>query len=149
MIKFNNQFSITNTQYMNYWMVKTEPNSYSWEDLVKKREDVWDGVRNYQARNFLKAMQKGDLVLFYHSGKDKAIVGVAEVSEEAFPDPKDTAWEAVALRAKTTLTKPITLQQIKAEDRLSEMLMLKQSRLSVMAVTPPEFELILKMGTLN
>ncbi|MBS4073162.1 MAG: EVE domain-containing protein [Algoriphagus sp.] len=132
---------------MNYWMVKTEPTSYSWEDLVKKGEDVWDGVRNYQARNFLKAMQKGDGVLFYHSGKDKAIVGVAEVSEEAFPDPKDPAWEAVILRAKTTLANPVTLQQIKAEDRLSEMLMLRQSRLSVMAVTPTEFELVLKMGS--
>ena len=108
---------------------------------------MWDGVRNYQARNFLKAMQKGDGVLFYHSGKDKAIVGVAEVSEEAFPDPKDPAWEAVILRAKTTLANPVTLQQIKAEDRLSEMLMLRQSRLSVMAVTPTEFELVLKMGS--
>lgn len=131
---------------MNYWMVKTEPTSYSWEDLVKKGEDVWDGVRNYQARNFLKAMQKGDLVLFYHSGKDKAIVGVAEVSEESFPDPKDPAWEAVSLRAKNALSNPVTLSQIKEEDRLSEMLMLKQSRLSVMSVTPSEFELILKMG---
>lgn len=131
---------------MNYWMVKTEPTSYSWEDLVKKGEDVWDGVRNYQARNFLKAMQKGDLVLFYHSGKDKAIVGVAEVSEESFPDPKDPAWEAVSLRAKNALSNPVTLSQIKEEDRLSEMLMLKQSRLSVMSVTPSEFELILNMG---
>ena len=134
---------------MNYWMVKTEPTSYSWEDLVKKGEDVWDGVRNYQARNFLKAMQKGDLVLFYHSGKDKAIVGVAEVSEEAFPDPKDTAWEAVTLRAKNALTNHVTLAQIKAEDRLSKMLMLRQSRLSVMSVTTTEFELILKMGSSN
>ena len=132
---------------MHYWMVKTEPTSYSWEDLVKKGEDVWDGVRNYQARNFLKAMQKGDLVLFYHSGKDKSIVGVAEVAEEAFPDPKDASWEAVALRAKKVLTNQVTLAQIKAEDRLSEMLMLRQSRLSVMAVTPTEFELILKMGS--
>lgn len=131
---------------MNYWMVKTEPTSYSWEDLVKKGEDVWDGVRNYQARNFLKAMQKGDMVLFYHSGKDKAIVGVAEVVEEAFPDPKDSAWEAVSLRAKNALSNPVTLSQIKEEDRLSEMLMLRQSRLSVMSVTPSEFELILRMG---
>ena len=131
---------------MNYWMVKTEPTSYSWEDLVKKGEDVWDGVRNYQARNFLKAMQKGDMVLFYHSGKDKAIVGVAEVVEEAFPDPKDPDWEAVSLKAKNALSNPVTLSQIKAEDQLSEMLMLRQSRLSVMSVTPSEFELIQKMG---
>lgn len=131
---------------MNYWMVKTEPTSYSWEDLVKKGEDVWDGVRNYQARNFLKAMQKGDLVLFYHSGKDKAIVGVAEVADEAFPDPKDSDWEAVSLKAKNALSNPVNLSQIKAEDRLSEMLMLRQSRLSVMSVTHSEFDLIMKMG---
>jgi predicted RNA-binding protein with PUA-like domain len=131
---------------MNYWMVKTEPSSYSWEDLVHKGEDVWDGVRNYQARNFLKSMQKGDLVLFYHSGKDKAVVGIAEVVEEAFPDPKDAAWEAVRLCSKRAFTLPVTLQQIKAEDRLADMLMLKQSRLSVMSVTPSEFELILKMS---
>ena len=131
---------------MNYWMVKTEPSSYSWEDFQAKGEDVWDGVRNYQARNFLKAMQLGDPVLFYHSGKDKAIVGVAEVSEEAFPDPKDADWVAVKLKVKKSLPQSVTLQAIKAEDRLSEMLMLRQSRLSVMSVTREEFELILKMG---
>lgn len=131
---------------MNYWMVKTEPSSYSWEDFQAKREDIWDGVRNYQARNFLKEMHLGDPVLFYHSGKDKAIVGVAEVSEEAFPDPKDADWVAVKLKVKNPLKKPVTLQSIKAEDNLSEMLMLRQSRLSVMSVTREEFDLILKMG---
>ncbi|GMQ24777.1 EVE domain-containing protein [Algoriphagus sp. oki45] len=131
---------------MNYWMVKSEPTSYSWTDFEKKGEDVWDGVRNYQARNFLKEMKKGDQVLFYHSGKDKAVVGVAEVSEEAFPDPKDGDWVAVNLKAKTPFQNPVSLSAIKAEDRLSEMLMLKQSRLSVMSVTKPEFDLILKMS---
>ncbi len=131
---------------MNYWMVKTEPNSYSWDDFLKKGEDVWDGVRNYQARNFLKDMQLGDPVLFYHSGKDKAVVGVAEVSKEAYPDPKDDAWVAVSLKVKQGLDSPVTLEAIKGEDRLSEMLMLRQSRLSVMSVTKAEFELILKMG---
>ncbi|WP_026951467.1 EVE domain-containing protein [Algoriphagus mannitolivorans] len=131
---------------MNYWMVKTEPTSYSWEDFLAKGEDVWDGVRNYQARNFLKEMKKGDLVLFYHSGKEKAVVGVSEVSEEAFPDPKDEAWVAVKLKAKQTLKRPVSLAEIKSEDRLSEMLMLKQSRLSVMAVSPEEFELLIKMS---
>lgn len=131
---------------MNYWMVKTEPTSYSWKDFLAKGEDVWDGVRNYQARNFLKEMKKGDLVLFYHSGKEKAVVGVSEVSEEAFPDPKDEAWVAVKLKAKQGLRKPVSLAQIKSEDRLSDMLMLKQSRLSVMAVTPEEFELLIKMS---
>lgn len=131
---------------MNYWMVKTEPNSYSWEDFSKKSEDVWDGVRNYQARNFLKEMQQGDPVLFYHSGKDKAVVGLAEVSVEAFPDPKDEAWVAVSLKVKQALKNPVTLETIKAEDGLSEMLMLRQSRLSVMSVTKDEFNLILNLS---
>lgn len=131
---------------MNYWMVKTEPSTYSWEDFQERGEDVWDGVRNYQARNFLKEMRLGDPVLFYHSGKDKAVVGVAEVSEEAFPDPKDGDWVAVKLKVNSALPNPVSLQSIKAEDLLSEMLMLRQSRLSVMSVTDQEFELILKMG---
>lgn len=131
---------------MNYWMVKTEPNSYSWDDFTKNGEDVWDGVRNYQARNFLKEMQLGDPVLFYHSGKDKAVVGVAEVSQEAFPDPKDGAWVAVSLKVKQALANPVTLETIKAEDRLSGMLMLRQSRLSVMSVSKDEFNVILGLG---
>ena len=131
---------------MNYWMVKTEPNSYSWEDFVKKEEDVWDGVRNFQARNFLREMHTGDPVLFYHSGKDKAVVGVAEVSREAFPDPKDEAWVAVGLKVKQALDNPVSLEKIKSEDRLSAMLMLRQSRLSVMSVAKDEFNLILAMG---
>ncbi|MBN7817122.1 EVE domain-containing protein [Algoriphagus pacificus] len=132
---------------MNYWMVKSEPSSYSWEDFVAKKEDVWDGVRNYQARNFLRAMQLGDLVLFYHSGKDKAVVGIAEVSEENFPDPKDKDWLAVKLKVNSTLKNPVSLQAIKSEDALSDMLMLRQSRLSVMSLEKAEFELILKMGS--
>ena len=131
---------------MNYWMVKTEPNSYSWDDFAKKGEDVWDGVRNYQARTFLKEMQLGDPVLFYHSGKDKAVVGIAEVSEEAFPDPKDEAWVAVKLKVKQTMQHPVTLETIKSEDQLSGMLMLRQSRLSVMAMTKEEFNLILALS---
>lgn len=131
---------------MNYWMVKTEPSSYSWDDFVKKGQDVWDGVRNYQARNFLKEMHLGDPVLFYHSGKDKAVVGLAEVSQEAFPDPKDESWVAVGLKVKQALNNPVSLEVIKAEDRLSEMLMLRQSRLSVMSVTKEEFNLILAMA---
>lgn len=131
---------------MNYWMVKSEPESYSWEDFLKKGEDIWDGVRNFQARNYLRQMQVGDAVLFYHSGKAKAIVGVAEVSQEEFPDPKDQAWIAVKLRAKQPLKNPVTLAEIKAEDRLSELPMLRQSRLSVLPVAKDEFELLLKMS---
>ena len=132
---------------MNYWMVKSEPTSYSWTDFEKKGEDVWDGVRIYQARNFLREMKKGDQVLFYHSGKDKAVVGIAEVSEEAFPDPKDGDWVAINLKVKSPFQNPVSLLAIKADDRLSEMLMLKQSRLSVMSVTKAEFDLILKMSS--
>ena len=131
---------------MNYWLVKSEPGSYSWEDLVAKGEDVWDGVRNYQARNFLREMKKGDLVYFYHSGKEKAIIGLAEVSEEAFPDPKDADWVAVKIKEKQKLKNPITLSQIKSEDLLSDMLLIKQSRLSVMPVKKSEFDKIQKMS---
>lgn len=128
-------------------MVKSEPASYSWDDFAAKQEDVWDGVRNYQARNSLRDMRLGDAVLFYHSGKDKAVVGIAEVSEEAFPDPKDSAWIAVKLKAKKPLKSPVTLEMIKSEDRLSELPMLKQSRLSVLTVGKEEFDLLLKMGS--
>ncbi len=127
-------------------MVKSEPASYSWDDFSAKVEDVWDGVRNFQARNSLREMQLGDAVLFYHSGKDKAVVGIADVSEEAFPDPKDPAWVAVKLKARRPLKSPVTLEMIKAEDRLSEFPILKQSRLSVLPVGKEEFELLLKMG---
>ena len=131
---------------MNYWMVKSEPESYSWEDFLKIGEDVWDGVRNFQARNYLSQMQTGDLVFFYHSGKSKAIVGVAEVSQAGFPDPKDLEWIAVKLKAKQPLKNPVTLADIKAEDRLAELPMLRQSRLSVLPVAKDEFELLLKMS---
>jgi predicted RNA-binding protein with PUA-like domain len=131
---------------MNYWMVKSEPESYSWEDFLKIGEDVWDGVRNFQARNYLRQMQIGDLVFFYHSGKSKAIVGVAEVSQAGFPDPKDLEWIAVKLKAKQPLKNPVTLADIKAEDRLAELPMLRQSRLSVLPVAKDEFELLLKMS---
>lgn len=128
-------------------MVKSEPGSYSWSDFVSKNEDIWDGVRNFQARNYLREMQLGDLVFFYHSGKEKAIVGIAEVSEEPFPDPKDEAWTAVKLKVKSDLKNAIPLAAIKAEDRLSELPMLKQSRLSVLPVGKEAFDLLLKMGS--
>ncbi|WP_323827071.1 EVE domain-containing protein [Algoriphagus persicinus] len=132
---------------MRYWIVKSEPGSYSWDDFVEKDEDIWDGVRNYQARNYLQEMQQGDLVFFYHSGKDKAIVGIAEVSQEQFPDPADKAWTAVKLKVKRPLKSSIPLSSIKAEDRLSDLPMLKQSRLSVLPVTQEEFDLLLNMGS--
>ncbi|MFC5625723.1 EVE domain-containing protein [Algoriphagus winogradskyi] len=132
---------------MKYWMVKSEPSSYSWSDFVAKNEDIWDGVRNFQARNYLREMQMGDLVFFYHSGKEKAIVGIAEVSQEQFPDPKDEAWTAVKLKVKSPLKNAIPLAAIKDEDRLSDLPMLKQSRLSVLPVGKEAFDLLLKMGS--
>ena len=132
---------------MKYWIVKSEPESYSWDDFVFKNEDVWDGVRNYQARNFLREMRIGDLVFFYHSGKEKAIVGIAEVSQEKFPDPTDEAWTAVKLKVKSALKNSVALASIKAEDRLSDLPMLKQSRLSVLPVGKEEFDLLLKMSS--
>ncbi|WP_373496166.1 EVE domain-containing protein [Aquiflexum sp.] len=135
---------------MNYWLVKSEPESYSWDDLNKKREDIWDGIRNYQARNFLKEMKLGEKVLFYHSGKPKEIVGIAEISEEAFPDPndkEDKGWVAVKIKPLKVLSKPVTLEQIKSEDQLSNLLLIKQSRLSVMAVEKSHYDHIIKLSS--
>lgn len=134
---------------MNYWLVKSEPNAYSWDDLCKEEEVVWDGIRNYQARNFLKDMKKGDQAFYYHSGKDKEIVGIAEVTEEAFPDPKDKeekGWVNVKIKAAKKLDKTVSLEQIKQEDLLSDILLIKQSRLSVVPLTKIQFNHILKMG---
>lgn len=133
---------------MNYWLVKSEPESYSWEDLQSKGEDIWDGIRNYQARNYLKEMKVGDQVLFYHSGKTKEIVGLAKVSMEAFPDPNDKeqkGWMAVKLVPSKSFPKPLQLEQIKSDDLLNGMVLLKQSRLSVMPLEKPQFEHIIKI----
>ncbi|WP_143961880.1 EVE domain-containing protein [Litoribacter populi] len=134
---------------MKYWLVKTEPETYGWDDLESRKEDIWDGVRNYQARNFLKEMQEGDAVLVYHSGKHREVVGVAKVSKAAFSDPADKeekGWVAVKLAAERKLDRAVSLQEIKSQAELSEMLLLKQSRLSVMGLTAGEFEYILQLG---
>ncbi|MFC3415614.1 EVE domain-containing protein [Algoriphagus hitonicola] len=128
-----------------YWMVKSEPSSYSWEDFESKGMDVWDGVRNYQARNYLREMKLKDQVLFYHSGKEKAVVGLAEVVAEAYPEPKAEDWVSVDLKAVRKLDSPVSLQAIKAEEGLSELPILKQSRLSVLPLSKEEFELLIKM----
>lgn len=135
---------------MNYWLVKSEPSEYGWEDLFSKGEDIWDGIRNYQARNFLKEMKTGDLVLFYHSGKNKEIVGVAKVSEEAFPDledGEDKGWVAVKIKPHQKLKNPVTLDQIKADDLLATLHLVKQSRLSTMPVEKSQFDHIIKLGS--
>jgi predicted RNA-binding protein with PUA-like domain len=127
---------------MNYWLVKQEPEKYSFDDLVKDKKTVWDGVRNYQARNNLRDMKKGDQVLFYHTGSDKAVVGIAEVERENFPDPADENWIAVEIKPVEKFKKAVTLDEIKTEKSLENIALIKQSRLSVMPLTRKEFEKI-------
>ena len=132
---------------MSYWIVKTEPSTYSWKDLESKGEDTWDGVRNFQARNNLNQMKQGDFVLLYHSGAEKAVVGLAQVSQEAFPDPQDAAWVAVKLKAVRALATPLTLYQMQAEPDLAGISLLKQSRLSVHALSEKAYTLICKLSS--
>ncbi|GAB3922455.1 EVE domain-containing protein [Larkinella terrae] len=134
---------------MNYWLVKSEPESYSWDDFVEQGKAVWDGVRNYAARNNLAAMRLGDQVLFYHSVEGKQVVGIAKVSHESYPDPtipEDPRWVAVELEPVAPLPKPVTLQQIKSEPLLQNIPLIRLSRLSVVPVSPNEFECILALG---
>lgn len=128
--------------------MKQEPEKYPWAQFVKDKGTYWDGVRNYQARNNLRAMRKGDLVLFYHSVSEKAVVGVAKVTREAYADPtaKEGDWSVVDLKPIKAMAAPVTLAQIKAEPKLAGMGLLKQSRLSVSPVSTAEFKRVLKMG---
>ncbi len=136
---------------MNYWLVKSEPETYSWNDLVKDGSTSWDGVRNYAARIHLKAMKKGDKVLVYHSGGESSIIGIASVqsAKGGYQDPttKDEAWVSVMLKAEKALKKPVTLAQVKADKRLKNMPLVKIGRLSVQPVQPEEFDAIVAMGS--
>lgn len=136
---------------MNYWLVKSEPFKYSWEQFAKDGRTFWDGVRNYTARNNLRAMKKGDRVLFYHSNEGLAIVGIAEVVKEAYQDPTtiDPNWVAVDLKPVKSLPKPVTLAQVKAESALEDMDLVRLSRLSVGAVKEGEYKKVLVMGGLK
>ena len=131
-----------------YWLMKSEPETYSIEDLERERVAGWDGVRNYQARNNLRAMKKADLVFFYHSVSDKEIVGVAKVTREHYPDPtaKEGDWSVVDLAAAEPMKKPVSLAQIKVDKSLVDIALIKQSRLSVMPITEAEFRRILELG---
>jgi predicted RNA-binding protein with PUA-like domain len=131
---------------MNYWLVKSEPGTFSWDDLVRDKKTVWDGVRNFQARNNLKNMKKGDLAFFYHSGEDKAIVGIGKIIKEGYPEPKDIEWIAVDIAPDKKLKKAVTLAQIKADKRLVNMVLVKASRLSVQPVRAEEFDLIMALS---
>lgn len=133
---------------MNHWLVKSEPFKYSWEQFVKEKKAVWDGVRNYAARNNMRAMKKGDLLFFYHSNEGLAIVGIAKVVKEAYQDPTtdDTAWSVVEIAPFKALKRPVTLAEIKADKKLAEMQIIKLSRLSVSIVKPEEFDYILALS---
>jgi predicted RNA-binding protein with PUA-like domain len=133
---------------MAYWLVKSEPDTWSWDQHKASGDDPWTGVRNYQARIHLNAMSTGDGVLYYHSGDEKAVVGVSEVVREAYPDPTDKAGKFVAvdLKAKAALKRPVPLTEIKADPALSEMVLVKNSRLSVQPVTADEWKRIKQLG---
>lgn len=134
---------------MNHWLVKTEPETYSWERLLKEGRTVWDGVRNFQARNNLKGMKSGDLVLFYHSGESKEVVGIAKVVKEYYQDPtsEDPNWVVVDLAPVEALKKPVSLAKVKADQHLKDIHLVRQGRLSVMALRPEEFDRIVAMGS--
>ena len=131
-----------------FWIVKQEPSKYSWEQFEQDGSTYWDGVRNYQARNNLIAMTKGDLILFYHSVIGKEIVGIAKVTRESYPDPTtdDDRWVVVDLKPIKPFKVSVSLDTIKAHKELSEIALIKQSRLSVMPVTKKEFHILLKLG---
>lgn len=132
----------------NYWLVKSEPEAYSWETFVKEGRTAWTGIRNFQARNNLRAMKKGDLVVFYHSVTDKQAVGIAKVDKEAYADPtaKDGDWSCVDLIPARALKKPVSLEVIKADKVLSTMPLLRNSRLSVTPVNGEQFERLLRLA---
>ena len=131
---------------MKYWLTKSEPYKYSWENMLKDKVTYWEGVRNYQARNNLKSMKKGDKVFFYHSNEGKEIVGITEVIKEYYQDPttKDERWVVVDLKVKKTLKRSISLSEIKEDPILSKMPLIKQSRLSVMEIEKKHFDRIIK-----
>lgn len=133
---------------MNYWLIKSEPFKYSWEQFVKDKVTHWDGVRNYAARNNLRSMKKGDLAFFYHSNEGLCIVGIAKVVKEAYQDPTttETAWLAVDFAPYKKLKRPITLEEMKSAEKLKKMDLIRLARLSVGAVTKEEFDFIIKLS---
>jgi len=133
---------------MKHWLVKQEPEAYSWSDLVQEGRTAWTGIRNFQARNFLRAMKAGDLVAYYHSVSEKRVVGLAGVCSEAYPDPTATEgdWGCVDLEPVGALITPVTLEKIKADGILRETLLVRQSRLSVMPLTARQFKRLLQLA---
>jgi len=136
---------------MNYWLVKSEPCKYSWDQFVKDKRTYWDGVRNYQARNNLNAMKQSDAVLFYHSNEGLAVMGIARVAKEAYQDPTtdDHRWVVVDLEPVEPLPQPVPLSEMKQDRRLQDIALIRQGRLSVMPLTKTEFEVIVAKGRLE
>ncbi len=131
---------------MQYWLLKTEPSTYSWDDLLRDKKTVWDGIRNYQARNFMAEMKKGDLALIYHTGSAKEIAGIARITQAAYPDPADAEWNVIGLAPVNPLKKTVSLDTIKKEKMLADMVLLKNSRLSVQPVTQAQFDRIIELS---
>jgi predicted RNA-binding protein with PUA-like domain len=131
---------------MNYWLLKTEPETYSWDDLTREKKATWDGVRNFQARSHMKAMKKGDLVFVYHTGDEKSVIGTAKVLKEHYPDPKDKDWVVIDLAPEKKLKRPVSLSEIKSDKRLSDMVLVRAARLSVQPVKQDEFDLIIGLS---
>lgn len=131
-----------------YWLMKSEPFKYAWEDLVRDGRTYWDGVRNYEARNNLAAMKKGDLAFYYHSNEGKEIVGIAEIVGEAYPDPTtdDEAWVVVDIEPRVAFEEPVSLATIKADPKLGEIALVKRGRISVVPITAAEFRRVAKLG---
>jgi len=131
---------------MNYWLIKSDPETYGWEEMKRDIETFWDGVRNYQARNNMNLMKKGDIALFYHSNTDKAIMGEVVISKESYQDPTtdDNRWSAVDVKFKKEYAKPVTLLQIKEDKRLKDISLVRQSRLSVMGIDKSHYDIICK-----
>lgn len=136
---------------MAFWLIKSEPAKYSWDQFVKDKKTFWDGVRNYAARNNLRAMKKGDQLFYYHSNEGMEIVGIAEVAKEAYQDPStdDTNWVVVDVKPVKKLKKPVSLAQIKGDSRLANMALVKLSRLSVQSVTTDEWMTVLELADMQ
>lgn len=133
---------------MNYWLIKSEPNTYSFDQMKSDKKTLWDGVRNYQARNFMREMKKGDIALFYHSGKDRQVVGEVEIVKEHYQDPTtdNDNWVAVDVKYKRILKSPVNLSDVKSKETLSEMHLVRNSRLSVSPVKKREYDMIIGMS---
>ena len=133
---------------MSYWLAKSDPDTYGWSDLVRDRKTTWDGIRNYKARNYLRDMKPGDLVLFYHSGQEKSVVAAMKILSESFPDKtaEEDIWSAVDVAPAWTLKSPVTLARIKAEPSLRNIHLVREGRLSVMPLEKEAFDLIVSLG---